>query len=219
MSQGEEVLIIGAGGFGLEALQYAQDASAQGWPYRVAGFIDDTVPAGVNVDRGLKVLGTSDDEALMGGPVIVAVGDPDRRSALATKVDANGGRLVTLVHPTAYVSPSARLGPGSLLCPFSLIGIRAVVGQNVAMNVYASVGHEASIGDHTVLSPYSAMLGETDIGTGCYLATHATVAPGITIGAQSKVSAGSVVMRDADAGSMLVGNPAKGRVMFPVNDS
>lgn len=218
MSRDAEVCIIGAGGFGLEALQYARDANDRGWPYRVAGFIDDTVPVGTDVERGVRVLGTSDDAAFMGGPVIIAVGDPAGRSALAAKVHSSGGRLVTLVHPTAYVASSARLGEGSLLCPFTMVGVRAEIGTNVAMNVFASVGHEASVGDHTVLSPYSAMLGRTRIGSDCYVGTHGTVAPGVSIGRKSKVSVGSVVMRDAESGSMLVGNPAKGRVMFRVDD-
>ena len=216
MSQSRDVVIIGAGGFGLEALQYARDAHVQGWPYRVTGFIDDEMQAGIEIEDGVRVMGTTDDEVLMAGQVIIAVGDPSVREALAAQVHGSGGRLVTLVHPSAYVAPSARLGAGSLLCPFSMVGVRAVVGQNVAMNVFASVGHEASVGNHTVLSPYSAMLGRTCIGARCYLATQATVAPGITIGSQSKVSAGSVVMRDAAPGSMLAGNPAKGRVMFRV---
>ncbi len=218
MSGTEEICVIGAGGFGLEALQYAKDANARGWPYSVAGFIDDGVPVGTDVERGVRVMGTTDDRSLMGGPVIIAVGDPAARSSLAEKVHAAGGRLVTLVHPTAFVAPSARLGEGSLLCPFTMVGVRAVVGRNAALNVYASVGHEASVGDHTVLSPYSAMLGRTRIGAGCYVGTHGTVAPGVSVGPQSKVSVGSVVMRDAEPGSMLVGNPAKGRVMFRVED-
>lgn len=219
MSLDGDVVIIGAGGFGLEALQYARDANAQGWPYRVAGFIDDTVTVGTEVDAGLLVMGTSYDKALMAGQVIIAVGDPNGRAALAARVHASGGRLVTLVHPTAYVAPSATLGAGSLLCPFTLVGVRAVVGQNVAMNAYASVGHESSAGDHSVLSPYTAMLGRTRLGECCYVATHGTVAPGVSVGRGSKVSAGSVVMRDADPGSMLVGNPAKGRIMFRVEGS
>ena len=215
----ENVRIVGAGGFGLEVLAYAQEAHAQGWPYRAIGFIEDALPIGSEVDDGIAVEGGTDDASVMSGAVVIAVGDADTRALLEAKVVAHGGRLVTLVHPTAYVARSALIDAGSVVCPFAMVGARAVVGRNVAVNVYASVGHEASVGDHSVLSPYAAILGRARLGPRCYAATHATVMPGVDVGGQSKISVGSAVMRDAPAGSMLVGNPAKGRVLFPVEES
>jgi sugar O-acyltransferase (sialic acid O-acetyltransferase NeuD family) len=218
VSRDGDLVIIGAGGFGLEVLLYAREARERGWPHTVAGFIDDVVPVGTVVDDGLQVLGTSDDGALLSGGAIIAVGDADIRSSLATKVESSGGELVTLTHHTAYVARSATVGPGSILCPFAMVAAHAVVGRNVSINVYASVGHEAVVGDHVVLSPYSALLGRTHLGVRCYVGTNATVAPGVSVGRQSKMSVGAAVMRDAPAGSLLVGNPAKGRVMFRVDD-
>lgn len=211
------MVIVGAGGYGLEVLLYAREAKDRGWPHTVDGFIDDGLPAGTVVDGGLGVLGPSTHGGLLSGGVIIAVGDADARAALAARVRASGGELVTLVHHTAYVASSATVGAGSILCPFSMVAAHARIGSNVSMNVYASVGHEAVVGDHAVLSPYSALLGRTHVGDRCYVATHATVAPGVEVGAQSKVSAGAAVMRDAPPGSLLVGNPAKGRVMFRVD--
>lgn len=50
----------------------------------------------------------------------------------------------------------------------------------------------------------------------CFLGAHSTILSGISVGRCSKVSAGSVVTRDSEEGSLLVGNPAKGRVMYSV---
>lgn len=218
MSRDGDVVIIGAGGFGLEVLLYAREARKHGWPHAVAGFVDDRVPVGTVVDEGAEVLGTTSDRDLLSAGVIIAVGDADIRAAIAAKVQSSGGELVTLIHHTAYVASSATVGSGSILCPFAMVGAHAVVGNNVSMNVYASVGHEAVVGDHVILSPYSALLGRTRLGDRCYVATNATVAPGVSVGTQSKMSVGAAVMRDAPAGSLLVGNPAKGRVMFRVDD-
>lgn len=215
MTAQKEVLIFGAGGFGIEALQYAADAAKHGWPYQVAGFLDDAVAVGTLVE-GVEVVATSSDSVYLATNIVIATGDPQARAAIAEKIHAAGGTLVTLVHPSAYVAPSATLGGGCLVCPFALVGVRAVVGANVAMNVYSSVGHDSHVGAHTVLSPYAAVLGRVAVGPQTFLGTHSTIAPGVSVDGYSKISAGALVTRNAPAGSLLVGNPAKGRVMFDV---
>lgn len=218
MIQGLDVAIIGAGGFGREVLQYCLDAVAVGWPHRVVGFIDDRsdvlqqFDVIVPVVGGLADVGRVDAQAF-----IIAIGDPILRRRMADVVDEIGGVLVSLIHPTAYVSPTAQIGSGTLLCPYSLIAANSTLGSNVAVNVFASVGHDARVGEHCVISSYSAVTGAVSLGSESFLGTHCTITPGRTIGRRSKVSAGSTVTRDAPAGSLLVGNPAKGRVMYPVN--
>lgn len=217
MTQGLDVAIIGAGGFGREVLQYCLDARATGWPHRIVGFIDDRPDALQQFDLPVSVLGGMDDLGQINTDAfIIAVGKPAMRGKIARSVADAGRILVSLIHPTAYVAPTARIGPGTVLCPFALVAANASLISNVAVNVYASVGHDARIDENCVLSPYSAVAGSVRLGAESFLGTHCTVLPGTIIGRRSKVSAGSIVTRDAEAGSLLIGNPAKGRVMYPV---
>ncbi|MGA8415360.1 MAG: acetyltransferase [Candidatus Dormiibacterota bacterium] len=218
MIPGLDVAIIGAGGFGREVLQYCRDAIDVGWPHRVVGFIDDRSDVLQQFDVSVPVVGGLTDVGRVDARAfIIAMGDPILRRRMADVVADTGGILVSLIHPTAYLSPTAQIGSGTLLCPYSLIAANSTLGSNVAVNVYASVGHDARVGDHCVISSYSAVTGAVSLGSESFLGTHCTITPGRTIGRRSKVSAGSTVTRDAPAGSLLVGNPAKGRVMYPVN--
>jgi acetyltransferase-like isoleucine patch superfamily enzyme len=65
-----------------------------------------------------------------------------------------------------------------------------------------------------VLSPYAVVNGNVVLEEGVFLGTHATVVPGKRIGAWSKLGAGAVAHGDLDAGTLALGNPARGRVMF-----
>jgi acetyltransferase-like isoleucine patch superfamily enzyme len=49
----------------------------------------------------------------------------------------------------------------------------------------------------------------TYIGRNCFIGAHAIIMPGVTIGDQCIVGAGSVVTNDVPAGSIVGGNPAR----------
>lgn len=218
MSDDDAVAIVGAGGLGREVLEYAQTAARSGWPYRIAGFLDDTHPVADRVGTS-QVLGPfSAIGAGLVGKFIVALGDAEHRRRVAEDVASAGGTLVTLVHPLAHVSASAVVADGTIVCPFALVGAGSRVGSNVLINVYASVGHDARVGSHAVLSPYAALTGWVELGDESFVGTHATLAPRVRVGSRSKVSAGAVVKAGFPPGSLIAGSPARGRVMFAVAD-
>lgn len=208
----QEIAIVGAGGFGREIANYAHDAGLT-----TLGFLDDHATGSVG---DLPILGRIEDASLDLGRVgfVIATGEPTTRATLARRVLTRGGRLTTIIHPTAYISRDATLGAGAIACPFSFVGANAQVDVNVALNTYASVGHDAVVGPHCVFSPYSVINGNVILGNGVFLGTHASVTPGRNIQSQTKVAAGAVVTRDVGPGFLVAGNPARGRVMFPVID-
>ncbi|BCY10578.1 NeuD/PglB/VioB family sugar acetyltransferase [Actinoplanes sp. L3-i22] len=213
-----ELVIVGAGGFGREVLGYAQDAFAGRPAHRVAGFADDNPRALDGFDLAAKVLGRVHDIPISEATrFVVAVGHPAARRALAAAVESRGGRLLTVVHPSAYIGPGARLGDGCVVCPFAFVGTAATIGANTAINVHASAGHDAITGGNCVFSPYSAINGGVELRDDVFLGTHATVFPGRTVGHGAKISAGAVVHRDVPAGALAVGNPAKSRVLFALD--
>lgn len=214
------VAIIGGGGYGREVLEYAHDAGAQGWEYRVVGFYDDSSDVRDGYAPGHPVLGPL--AAIADSNLehfIIALGSPESRKMAADLVSGAGKALVSLVHPRAFVSRSASVGVGTIVCPFAMIGAHSIVGENVSINVYGSIGHDSVIGRDVVVSPYAAITGTVELGDESFLGTHVTITPGVNIGSHSKINAGSVVNRSAPAGSLLAGSPAKGRVMFQVPDT
>lgn len=50
---------------------------------------------------------------------------------------------------------------------------------------------------------------KTRIGTGAFIGVHSVIMPGVTVGAQAVVGAGSVVTRDVADGATVAGVPAK----------
>lgn len=58
------------------------------------------------------------------------------------------GVVPTLVHPTAWVSPSAKLGPGVIVEAMAVVNANVVVGQGAIIGIGVKVDHDAVIGEY-----------------------------------------------------------------------
>lgn len=211
-----DIVIVGAGGFGGEVLQYVRDTFTDPAAYRVKGFLDDratTAPSAPDV----PVIGdTATYEVCERDRFLIAVGMPAARRTLGRRLAERGARFLTLVHPLAYVAPTATLGAGCIVCPFATIGNRAVLGEHAVLTFYASVGHDARVGDWAVLSPYAVTNGGSVLGEAAFLGARATVNPGKRVGANAKVTAGAVVYHDVPDNALARGNLGRDGASRPV---
>lgn len=199
------ILIVGAGGFGREVLQWARDA----WPEharKIAGFLSADPFRNVP----LPIVGDPTTfEPAAGDGFLLGIGVPYRRRQVCESMLSARQAFLSLVHPTALVAASATLGTGSIICPHATVSDSAVVGEFVLLNYHASVGHDARASAYSVMSPYATLGGAAEIGEDVFLGLHASVGPGIRVGARSKVSANSCVLADAEADSLVYGVPGR----------
>ncbi len=210
MTAAQALVIVGAGGFGREVLQYALDAGIA-----VRGFLDDRPDALSGTGVTAPIVGPIAGHAPVADiTYVVALGDPAARRRLAASLAAGGARFASVVHPRAWVAPTAVVGGGAVVAPGAVVGPHAALGPHVAINVLASVGHDATVGEGSVFSPYATCNGAARIGAGVLLGTRATVLPGVFVGEGARISAGAVCYREVPAWALAQGDPAKSRVMY-----
>jgi sugar O-acyltransferase (sialic acid O-acetyltransferase NeuD family) len=197
-------------------LQWARDA----WPDhagRIAGFLSSDEHVLDRFDGCPEIIGHPDAyRPAPGDYLLLAIGLPYVRRQVAESLLARGAEFLTLVHSTAIVAASARIGTGSILCPYSIASDACRVGRFVIMNYHSSLGHDASAGDFVVLSPYATLGGNAHIEEDVFLGLHASIGPAKTVGARSKVSANSCVLANAPADSIVFGVPGRISRRVPV---
>jgi sugar O-acyltransferase (sialic acid O-acetyltransferase NeuD family) len=222
-----EIILVGAGDMALEVEQYIVDCNSAG-----RGLIGDdyrqvsqaSIKGVVSSGEGRlddfqtrpRYLGEPANHEPSEAHYLIAIGTADIRRQIWQQLVQRGVRFATVIHPTCSVASNARIGKGTILCPFVFIGNLSCVGDNSIMNIHASAGHDTRIGPHCVLSPYACVNGRGELGEACFMGSQAVIAPDRRIGAFSKLATGAILLSDAPAGSLLAGNPAKGRKMFKI---
>jgi sugar O-acyltransferase (sialic acid O-acetyltransferase NeuD family) len=142
-------------------------------------------------------------------PVVPAIGSNAARAALIDWLEEQGRTLVSIVHPSATVSPSARIGPGCFLAAGAVVNAEAVLEPGVILNTGASVDHDCRIGRAAHIAPGARLCGNVRVGARALVGTLAAAIPGIAIGADAVIGAGSAVVRDVPQGGRVAGCPAR----------
>ena len=204
-----KLLIVGAGGFGREALDWASQVPPEKRDWEVAGFLDDYPDALNGKNCAFRILGDPQTYPLKEEDrVVCALGDPAARLRCCRMLKARGARFVSLVHPTVIIGSNTTWGDGCIFCPYSLISNNVVLGNYVMLNTYAAIGHDASVGEGCTLGPYASVTGWTVLGEGVTMGSHSVVLPRATVGDHAVVGAGSVVLKRVKAGTSVFGVPA-----------
>ncbi|MEN3040892.1 MAG: acetyltransferase [Bacteroidia bacterium] len=152
-------------------------------------------------------LGPYDPSLHASSPIIIAITDNTIRRNLSLRV--RHPIAPPLIHPKAYVSPSAKLGLGVVVLPGAVVHSRAEIGPHAIVNSGAVVEHFVRIGAFSHLSSRSVAGCRSEIGASCFIATGAIIAPGVRVGEGCIVGAGSLVLHDLAPFTRAWGVPAK----------
>ena len=118
-------------------------------------------------------------------------------------------QFATLIHPSSEVSRKTRLGEGVIVEPLCVVAGFSKIGAHTRIGRRASIGHHTAIGRFCTIHPGSLISGRCSIADGVTVCTGAVIIDGIEIGENAVVGAGAIVTKDVEAGSLVVGNPAK----------
>lgn len=158
--------------------------------------------------RGVPIVWVDELPSLGDFAAVCAITTTARERYVA-QVAALGVHFGSLVHPRATLAPSVRIGAGVVIQAGAILGAHTTLGDHVMINRGALIGHHSSLEDYVTVQPGANIGGATRIGARAYIALGAQVLDRRVVGDGALVGAGSLVTRDVEANSQVMGVPAR----------
>lgn len=169
-------------------------------------FISEKCRYGVDIVKNFEILGKLSFE------FIIAIGSNFLRSEITKSISTRvkDPKFATVIHPTAYVSPRARIGEGTVICGGAFVGPETITGRGVILNTNCSVDHNCILSDFCSIGPAATLGGNVNIGRRSVIAISATIKHRINVGNDVVVGARSLLMNDISADAELwYGTPSR----------
>ncbi|MEC4004413.1 acetyltransferase [Flavobacterium sp. SUN052] len=207
----QDIVIIGAGGFGREVKTIIDTLNKDTKIYNFLGYYDDGIEKGKLVN-GFPVLGNLEDLNNLKSnlSVVLGIGDPTVKSKIIASLNTNLLNFPTIIHPSVLISSDdVAIGFGCVICAGTIITCNIKIGNFVTLNLMCTVGHDTQIDDFSAFMPSVNISGEVFVSEKVYVGTGAKIINQLTIGKNTIVGAGAVVSRSLPDNCTAVGIPAK----------
>lgn len=211
----KKLAIIGTKEFSFQIRDFAERSGG----FEFVGYIDDLAQEGTHID-GFPVLGkVCDAERLYREGVIecvfIAVGYSrfDLREDFYNQIKGKVP-LANIIHPTAIINESVRLGEGLLITEYNVIGKNCIIEDNVVILGGCLIGHDDYIGKHSYFAGHNVVAGFVRIGERCFGGINSIFSDNTEIPNDCWISLGGIVSESlkkegkyVSAGSRLIRIP------------
>ena len=132
-----KLYILGAGKYG----RVIEDIAEQTGKYDKIFFLDDMATCAIGKCGDFIKYIAGDAE------FFVAFGDNAMRQKWIEQIVGTPAVLTTIIHPTAYISPKAKIKSGCAVLPKALINTNSVLSRGVIINSGVIIDHDVSVGE------------------------------------------------------------------------
>lgn len=203
----KKIIIVGTGAVAAELTSYLEDGSwAKDRELKIKGYLT----FGMSGEDSWKeyqfsypYLGLLEDYKVQEEDYFVlALGNSEVKKKIVEMIKAHNGKFMTLIHPTAVVARTAKIGEGNILCPFVMIGPNVALGNFNLLTSQSIISHDSKIGDFNFFAT-ALLCGHTTVGNENYMGIRVTTIPNIIIGSRNKIQAGMIVDKNVGDDSTL----------------
>ncbi|MBF4517633.1 acetyltransferase [Flavobacterium sp. ANB] len=202
----KKVILIGYSGHGYVVAETALEHNLT-----IVGYFEKNEQK--NNPFNIKYLGFEEFEGFLGWNeadcFILGIGDNTIRQKVASLITSKKKNILPLVHSSALIAKSAKIGQGTFINKNVSINALAIIGENSILNTGCIIEHECVLHDAVHIAPGAVLAGNVQVGERTFIGANAVVKQGITIGKDVIIGAGSVVLKDVLDNEIWFGNPAR----------
>jgi len=201
------VVVYGAGAGAITIME----TLSLGNTYRVVCFVDDN-PSNIGDLFGIPVLHSSELPMLREKNILcIATEIMQGRIRLKIKeqVEGIGFQLINVIHPSAQISPSVKMGVGNYIKAGAVIETNTEIGDCCIIDNGAILAHDNKIESGCHIAPGAVFGSSIVLGFCSVVGIGASISTNVKIGRKCIVSVGTSVTNNIDENSVIEGVPGK----------
>lgn len=207
----KKLYVLGVGHYTPVCIDLALDCN-----YEIAGLFHFNNDRTGETDHGFRILGSFDDlfanESLSEMSFLFSMGDTRIRQSLAEQIKSKGGKVPTLVHPSANISRFTTISEENVLIfPQVVIQADTTIHENSIICGSSIICHHSIIGKNCFIAPKALIGAYTNIENNVFIGQGALSISGKVknIGENAVIGARALLTKDIPANSTVIGIPAK----------
>lgn len=206
-----DLVIIGAGGIGKEAIGIIEQINEYNSTYRILGFIDDSKEKWNTKIMGYKVLGGIDylKDIDYKGCAVIAIANYKHKKNIVNILSKQEIDFPIIKHPNLRLHRTIEIGEGSILYEGIVISPNVKLGKHIIVSPKCGIGHDSVIEDYVSLLWNVNISGNDYIEEGVLFGSGSTIIQGKKVKSGSIIGAGAVVVNDINHIGTFAGIPAK----------
>lgn len=119
----------------------------------------------------------------------------------------NKRRLLSIIHPSAIISPSAHIDEGVIIYSGCIIDMNTAIHSGCILYNGCTVAHDTELETSCFLAPHVAIAGCTRVKARTFFGIGTCVTNALTIGQDCQIGAGSLVQESLPDYTFGIGNP------------
>lgn len=203
----KKCVIVGAGTYGQVYAEYLKEE------YEIIGFVDDNATIHNTVINKIPVLGDFEfllNEINKSICVFVPIGNNKIRVKLLVKLAENDFETPSFIHLNTDIHSSVTIGKAVYILGVTNVMPLSSIEDYTMVSMGVNIAHHTSIGKGSFLSQGSNVGASIKIFENTFVGIGSTIMTGVkTVGKDSLIGAGAVIIKDVPDYAVVVGNPGK----------
>lgn len=119
--------------------------------------------------------------------------------------------LISIVHPSSYISNNVKIGKGCFIGPQNYIGQNTVLGNNCFIHSQCYIARDSIISDYNYCAPKVYIGAEVKTEKSVYFGVASLIKERVLIGENAIIGMGSTIVENVNSKNIYFGEKAKKR--------
>jgi sugar O-acyltransferase (sialic acid O-acetyltransferase NeuD family) len=131
------------------------------------------------------------------------------KNEIITQLKEKKRRLLTFIHPTSFINPTAMIGDGVIIYPKCNVDYKVTIGDGCLLNNSCTVSHETNLDSCCFIAPGVVISGFVKIGENVFIGSGSVISNNILIEENCIIGIGSLITKNVAKNNSVIGNPQK----------